>query len=247
MQKTPRPSKTARRVWSIVAGAAVIVVLTVWLWPRDSQTQPFVAPTDETVFADRDMEAGLSPEAALSEPAQPASPGRFVPESHSAQDAGEPVEIKTAGGETVQLEPGELPQHLIDFQKTIDEYFAAPEHERVALLDKHIDEMMAFTDHVGLGGKLDWDVEDGGDAPPGGPRSVTIEVNQSAGTREVTIDGEPLDHKQMRQMHKQYLEEGDPEMRARISEYTRAVRERMRERGIDGQIMMMAITKEEDK
>jgi hypothetical protein len=238
-------SRNVRLLWSIGAVVLVAVLLIAWLWPRGqtpvADTSRPLATADETplAHASEDRIAPVEPDPS------PAQPARRT--WTSQQPDGEPaVEFQSSDGEQVQMAEEDLPEHVRDFMGVVKRYFDAPEDQRTALLDKHIDEMMAFEKRMTAGtGDVQFMTKN--DGAPGEPQERRVTVELKDGDRNITIDGEPLDRKQAKQMQQNYLEAGDPELRARINEYTRALRERMRERGMNGQIFLMAFQDEETK
>jgi hypothetical protein len=248
--RTNAPTGAATRTGlAIIVAAAAVVVLAGWLWPRggsadDSGRQASAQDSAASGVAHSELASSESESGwTASEPED--EPGQVVWKSEETLPDGTKVQYEATGPKppVTEIRHEELPDHMTDFMKVVDDYFAASEEDRVALLDKHIDEMMAFNEKfMAGGGTMDFEVEE---EPGRKTKKITVRADDEGGNKKIKIDG--VNDAEMKQMERNYLEAGDPVMRARLSEFSRALSERMKERGMDGTMVMMAFQEEEKK
>jgi hypothetical protein len=237
MKSNPLASTKTRVLVAIIACVVVGVVLAGWLWPRGEEPELASAGDQATLAGAEAAPSAWTP--STDEQEQSWTSKETLPD-------GTQVRYETKGdqppAELIRHE--ELPEHMVNFQKVVEDYFAASPEQRVALLDKHIDQMTAFQEKFAGqdGGNVDFEMKE---HPGQKARKITLKMDTEGGKQNVEIEG--VEPGELKQMQKQYLEAGDPVMRARLSEYSRALRERMRERGMEGQVFMMAFQEEEKK
>lgn len=101
------------------------------------------------------------------------------------------------------------------FQQTINDYFNAPEKERVAMLDKQIDQMEQWRKQREASGKGRPPGPPGGPGGPGGPRG-----------------GGGMDGNRENQMRKRMLDNTSPQQRAMFGQYFDDMNKRRQQRGL---------------